>query len=61
MGITTILDYSDSIIIFAFGNKKSNIVKKLVEGEITSDIPASFMKLHQNSLLVLDKESSSLL
>ena len=58
MGIRTIFN-SKRIIVMAWGIHKSLIVKKSVEGEVTSLIPASYLQNHKNTTLVLDNESAS--
>ena len=58
MGIRTIFN-SKRVIIMAWGIHKSLIVKKVVEGEVSSLIPASYLQNHKNTSLVLDNESAS--
>ena len=60
MGVGTILK-AKKIILLATGRTKAAIIQKLVNGDVNSQIPASALKLHEDSLLVLDKDSSSLL
>jgi glucosamine-6-phosphate deaminase len=58
MGVRTIFN-SKRIIVMAWGIHKSLIIKKSVEGEVTSLIPASYLQNHKNTTLVLDNESAS--
>ena len=58
MGIRTIFN-SKRVIIMAWGIHKSLIVKKVVEGEVSSLVPASYLQNHKNTTLVLDNESAS--
>ena len=58
MGIQTILS-AKRIILMAWGSNKASILKKSIEGEITSLIPTSYLQHHKNTTLVLDNESSS--
>jgi len=58
MGVRTIFN-SKRIIVMAWGIHKSLIVKKSVEGDVTSLIPASYLQNHKNTTLVLDNESAS--
>ena len=58
MGIQTILN-SKRIILMAWGSNKAQILKKAIEGKITSLIPTSYLQHHKNTTLVLDKEASS--
>lgn len=60
MGVGTILEAKE-IVLLATGKTKAEIVKKLVDANIGADLPASFLKTHSNALLVLDKDSASLL
>jgi len=58
MGIQTILN-AKRIILMAWGSNKAKIIKKAIEGKITSLIPTSYLQYHKNTTLVLDKEASS--
>ena len=60
MGIGTILD-AKRLVLLATGKSKSEIIQRLVNGDVASMLPASALKLHKNALLVLDNESASLL
>jgi len=57
MGIKTILQ-AKRIVLLAWGNAKAPIVKRTVEGEMTSQVPATYLQKHQNTTFVLDKEAS---
>ncbi len=54
MGIKSIFK-SRKVFLLAWGEKKAEIVAKAVEGEITSDIPASYLQEHSNVKFVLDE------
>lgn len=58
MGISTILK-SKKIILLAFGNKKAEAVKQAVEGKISERVPASALRLHKNSILILDSRAAA--
>lgn len=58
LGVKKIMD-AEKVILLAWGERKSQVVKSAVEGEITSKIPASFLQEHSNVTFVLDKEASS--
>ena len=60
MGIKTILA-SKRIILMAWGKSKSNAIKKAVEVRQNVKVPASLIQSHDNTTIVLDKDSSSLL
>ena len=57
MGIRTIRK-SKRVVLMAWGNNKSLVVSKAIEGEIDSNIPASFLQKHKNATFVLDKSAS---
>ncbi|TDT56511.1 glucosamine-6-phosphate deaminase [Fonticella tunisiensis] len=46
------------MILIASGSKKADIVKRIVEGEIDEEIPATIARLHRNSYLIVDEESA---
>ncbi len=60
MGVGTILEAKE-IVLLATGKTKAEIIKNLVNANVGADLPASFLKTHSNALLVLDKDSASLL
>jgi glucosamine-6-phosphate deaminase len=47
-----------TVILQLNGARKAGVAKKLVESEITPDFPASILKSHRNSFLLLDKEAA---
>lgn len=60
MGIRTIM-LSKEILLLAYGKDKAEILKRALTGDITTDVPASVLKLHPNLTIVVDEEASSLL
>lgn len=60
MGIGTIFKARE-IILMAWNQKKAEIVKKAVEGEISSEVPATYLQLSDNVEFVLDTDAASLL
>ena len=54
MGIGTILK-AKKIILLASGESKHKVVKELLEGKITTDVPASMLKVHSDVVLICDK------
>ena len=58
MGIDTIRK-AHRIVLMAWGHKKAPIIQTAVEGERTSEIPASFLQDHDNLTVLLDREASS--
>ena len=57
MGVKTILR-ARRIVIMAFGEHKAGIVARTVEGEISADVPATFLQDHENCLMVLDEAAA---
>ncbi len=56
MGIASIMR-ARKIIILANGPAKREIVEKLINGGITTNIPASILKVHPDVTLICDKEA----
>jgi 6-phosphogluconolactonase/Glucosamine-6-phosphate isomerase/deaminase len=60
LGIRTIMQ-SEKILLVAKGIAKAQIVKQVIEGPVTTDIPASVLQLHPDCEILLDKDAASLL
>ncbi|MFA9188141.1 glucosamine-6-phosphate deaminase [Flavobacterium sp. FBOR7N2.3] len=58
LGVKKIME-AKQVILMAWGEGKSNIVKSSVEGTVTNLIPASFLQEHNNAVFVLDQEAAS--
>lgn len=58
MGIQTILNAKE-ILLMAWGSKKSSIIQKAIEGEISSLIPTTYLQMHKNTTLVLDEAAAT--
>jgi glucosamine-6-phosphate deaminase len=58
MGIGTIFKARE-IILMAWSLKKAPIIKKAVEGEISGDVPATFLQLSDHVEFVLDAAAAS--
>ncbi len=58
MGIGTVRS-AKRIVLLAWGINKAEIVKKAIEGEITSNVPASYLQEHKNTTFILDSGASS--
>ncbi|MEA1897398.1 MAG: glucosamine-6-phosphate deaminase [Bacteroidota bacterium] len=54
VGIETILK-AHKIILLAWGEGKSKLIRETVEGEITEMIPASFIQEHPQAMVVVDE------
>jgi len=60
MGIGTIFKARE-IILMAWSKKKAPIIKKAVEGEISGEVPATYLQLSDHVEFVLDEDAASLL
>ena len=60
MGIGTIFK-ARQIILMAWSQKKAPIVKKAVEGEISAEVPSTYLQLSDNVEFVLDEDAASFL
>ncbi|WP_034041810.1 glucosamine-6-phosphate deaminase [Wocania ichthyoenteri] len=58
MGIGTVQS-AKRIVLLGWGISKAKILKKTIEGEITSQVPATYLQEHNNTTFVLDKDASS--
>lgn len=58
MGVGTILQ-AKKIYLMAWGETKASIIRDSVEGEITAQIPATFLQKHDNTKVVLDRAAAS--
>ncbi|WP_109434503.1 MULTISPECIES: glucosamine-6-phosphate deaminase [Aquimarina] len=58
MGISTIMK-SRRVLLLAWGHKKATVVQQTIEGEVSSNIPASFLQQHKNTTIILDSEAAS--
>lgn len=60
MGVGTIFKARE-IVIVAWNEKKASIVKAAVEGEISSEVPATYLQLSDNVEFIVDEEAASAL
>jgi glucosamine-6-phosphate deaminase len=58
LGVKKIME-AKRVILMAWGEGKSNIIKASVEGSVTNLVPASFLQEHHNTTFVLDKAAAS--
>ncbi len=49
------------VFLMANGSKKAEVIKKTVEGQVTENFPASIIRQHENSVILIDEEAASLL
>lgn len=60
MGIQTIMN-AKRILLLALGERKAEIIRKTFESEMTSEIPATFLKARPDIEYIFDKEAASML
>ena len=58
MGIATILQ-AKQILLIATGEGKASIVARLVRGEVSTDVPGSFLQVHSNVEFLLDEAAAA--
>ena len=58
MGISTVRK-AKRIVLLGWGQNKANIIKKTIEGEISSHVPATYLQQHDNCTFVLDTGAGS--
>lgn len=60
MGIYSIIR-AKKIILLANGKHKARAVKETVQGEITTDVPASILQVHPDVTIIMDHDAASFL
>lgn len=60
MGIKTVMN-ARSILFIALGSAKAEIVKKMICGEVTPEVPASVLQLHPDVEVYVDHAAAALL
>ncbi len=60
LGIDKIMQ-AKRIVLLAWGEHKAESVARAVEGQVTSDIPASYLQQHTNTTFILDETAAALL
>ena len=58
LGVKKIIE-AKRVILLAWGENKSNIIKGSTEGEVTSRVPASYLQEHDNATFILDQAAAS--
>lgn len=58
LGVKKIME-AKRVILLAWGEAKSSIIRTSVEGQVTNQVPASFLQEHNNATFVLDKGAAS--
>ena len=57
MGLQTIMR-AERIVLMAWGEEKASIVHRIVEGEVTPQVPASYLQEHANVEVVIDRNAA---
>ena len=58
MGIGTVKN-AKRIVLLAWGVNKNHIIKKTIEGTVSSYVPASYLQDHNNTTFILDQEAAA--
>ena len=58
LGVKKIME-AKRVILLAWGERKSNVIKDATEGEVTSLVPASYLQEHNNATFILDQAAAS--
>ena len=60
MGVKTVM-HARSVILMAIGPAKAPIMKEMLEGPVTENVPASVLQLHPDVTVYMDFEAAKLL
>jgi glucosamine-6-phosphate isomerase len=52
---------SKEVWLLANGAKKASIIQRMLKGDISPEVPASLLRQHRNSFLIVDAEAGALL
>lgn len=58
MGVSTILS-AKKVVLMAWGEEKSDVVKAMIEGDVSDTYSASFLQTHNNAHVILDLSSAA--
>ena len=58
VGVGTIMD-AKRIIVMAWGEGKARTVKKIIEGDVTEMVPATFLQKHPNASFIFDESAAA--
>jgi glucosamine-6-phosphate deaminase len=58
MGMATILNARE-VVLMATGEGKADAVREMIAGDITTELPASFLQLHPHVTVTLDEDAAS--
>ena len=60
LGLRQVL-LSHKLILMASGPKKAEIIRKALQWPVSSEIPASMVRQHEQAMVLLDREAAALL
>ena len=49
---------SKKIVLMAFGEKKAHAIKKMIEGKVTEEVPASILQKHPDVTVIVDEAAA---
>jgi len=58
MGIGTVRT-AKRIVLLGWGSNKAKILKKTIEGDVSSSVPATYLQNHHNTTFILDEAASA--
>ena len=58
MGIGTVKS-AKRIVLLAWGSNKGDIIKQTIEGEISAEVPATYLQKHNNTTFVIDEGAAA--
>ena len=58
MGISTVKS-AKRIVLLAWGGDKAEILRETIEGEISAQVPASYLQMHGNTTFILDQGAAA--
>jgi glucosamine-6-phosphate deaminase len=58
MGVGTIME-AETVLLLATGERKTQAMKKTLEGPLTAMVPASMVQMHRSAHVVVDDEAAS--
>ncbi|WP_200761201.1 glucosamine-6-phosphate deaminase [Poriferisphaera corsica] len=57
MGVGTIMN-AKRVIMMAYGVAKASVIKRAIEGKVTSEVAASFLQGHENAVVYVDRAAA---
>jgi len=60
LGLRHLLE-SRTALLMASGVKKADVIRKALEGPVTTQVPASIIRKHRNGVTLLDEEAATML